>query len=341
LSEQEAGAATATMVRRAREERYAGAVVFEWTDEWFKRTWNTVDLERPPERRALWRNSLTNEEHFGLVAVEAGATPTKVLDGEDEDWAATTSQSIAEAPGPVADVRATHDAEHLWLRVRLREDRDPAVPVRLGLAVSGTGNGGLPGAPGADPDADHALVLGPGDTATLLQAAWLDPLPWLYGSRYVPFDAAAMRTGSGAWSRPRQILNRSLVVPGVGPQAAEFVDHSRLPWGTGDPKAPGFDVRHLVAGRGAVLELRLPWALLGYADPSRHAVLRGAGRGALTTSRGGRIGITVQHGKEAPVRTAGYDWEDWNRVETRERRKAGWGAVRREFAVGAAAGPTS
>lgn len=339
-SEQQAGAQDATLLRRIRQEGYAGGVLFEWTDEWFKFTWNTIDLELPAGRRALWRNDLTNEEHFGIVAVEPGERPTHTLDGNDRDWSAATSQSVAESRGPISDVRMSHDAEYLWLRIRLR---DPEAwrrqPLRIGLGVSGHGNRGLPDTHGADPAADHAVIVGPGHRATLLQAAWLDPLPWLYGRvhHYVPFDPAAMRTGSGVWTPPRQILNRPLDVPGVGHRPAEFVDHSTLPWGTADPTAAGSDDRHLVDASGSIVELRLPWGLLGYGDPSSHAVLRGTAHGRLVTRRGGRLAVSVQLGTAPLLRTTGYDWEGWNSVTTHERRKAGWGAVRREFAASAAA----
>ncbi|WP_210494916.1 hypothetical protein [Patulibacter sp. SYSU D01012] len=342
-SEQEAGRIDASMLGRIREEGYAGGVLFEWTDEWFKFTWNTIDLEQPGDRRALWRNPLTNEERFGVVATEAGKAPTKTLDGRDDDWTRESSQAIAESAGPVAEVRATHDEEFLWLRVRLKDAQAwRRAPVRIGLSTHPSGNRGLPGTDGADPDADHGVVIGPGDRATLLQAAWLDPLPWMYGITrdYVPFDEDAMREGSGAWTRPRQILNRPLRVGlGVGERPAEFRDASALPWGTGAPDADGFDQRHLVMGSGNVLELRIPWAMLGYADPSSHRILEGRRNGTMAAVRTGRVGITVQAGAAAPLRTAGYDWEGWNRPTWHERRKAGWPAIRGAFATSAADGP--
>jgi len=341
-SESAAGAIDATMLRRIREEGYAGGVIFEWADEWFKLTWNTTDLEIPAERRALWRNSLTNEEHFGILATEAAARPEKVLDGRDDDWTTKTSQAIAEAAGPVAEVRAVHDEQYLWLRVKLTEEQAwENAPIRIGFAVQSQGNGGLPGAPGADPDADHGIIVGPGERAELVEAAWLDPLPWLYGIThdYVEFDRRAMQPGSGVWSKPRQILNRPLNVPGVGAQPAEFADGATLRWGSGDPEAERFDARNVVMGGGDVLELRVPWALLGYADPSSHLALRGAANGTMEPVETGRVGITVQLGDAAPLKTAGYDWDEWNRALWRERRKAGWPALRDAFARTAARGP--
>ncbi|MBK5231792.1 MAG: hypothetical protein JJE13_02265 [Thermoleophilia bacterium] len=340
-SEQEAGDIDAGLLRRIQEEGFAGGVLFEWTDEWFKITWNTLDLEKPDGRKALWRNVLTNEEHFGVLAVEPGREPTKVLDGDDKDWSVESSQVIAESRGPVSQVRASHDAEYLWLKIGF-EENEPwmSEPVFVGLSVSGEGNRGLPGREGVDPAADHGVVVGPGQMATLLQASWLDPLPWLYGIKfdYVPFDEAAMKTGSGEWSNPRQILNRPLVVPGVGPQPAEFADASGLRWGTGDSEAEGFDQRNLVMGKGSVLELRLPWGMIGYGDPSSHQVLRGRPDGTLNTERTGRVGITVQAGDQPVLETSGYDWDDWNSVDWHERRKAGWSAIADEMSRSSASG---
>ena len=340
-SEQEAGEIDAELLRRIQEEGYAGGILFEWADEWFKFTWNTLDLEKPDFRSALWRNVLTNEEHFGVLAVEPGEEPTKVLDGKDEEWTVDSSQVIAESRGPVSEVRATHDAQYLWLRIKLAEDQLwESEPVFVGLSVTGEGNGGLPGKKGVDPSADHAVIVGPGEIATLLQASWLDHLPWLYGINfdYVPFDEAAMKTGSGEWTNPRQILNRPVVVPGFGPQPAEFADSSGLRWGTGDPDAEGFDQRSLVMGEGKVLELRLPWGMIGFGDPSSHQVLRGSPDGTMTTERTGRVGITIQAGDQPLLETSGYDWDDWNSVEWHERRKASWPAISSEMKSSAATG---
>ena len=86
-SEQEAGRIDADMLRDIADEGFAGGVLFEWVDEWFKlhlehrRTWSC-----PHDRRQLWRNVLTNEEFFGLTAAEPGSKPVVVLDGTDEEW---------------------------------------------------------------------------------------------------------------------------------------------------------------------------------------------------------------------------------------------------------------
>jgi hypothetical protein len=99
-SEQDSLRMDGDMLRNIKEEGYAGGIVFEWIDEWFKFTWNTVDLELPSDRRQLWRNDLTNEEFFGLVAADPGSKPAVVLDGKDDEWDSNGSEKIAESDGP-------------------------------------------------------------------------------------------------------------------------------------------------------------------------------------------------------------------------------------------------
>ena len=117
--------------------------------------------------------------------------------------------------------------------------------------------------------------------------------------------------------------------------ATEVVDVGKLRWGTADPREPGFDDRVLVASHRRTVEVRLPWMMLTYSDPSSHQVMDPQEDGAVRSQRTGRIAITAfADGQE--LRTAGYDWEDWNIVSSHERRKAGWDILATEFGRAAA-----
>jgi hypothetical protein len=328
-SEQEAGRMDARMLRDIQQEGMAGGLIFEYTDEWFKFTWNTTELEIPAARRQLWRNDLTNEEHFGLVSMEPGTRPTMTLDGQDGDWQRSNSQMLVESRGPVQELRATHDEEYLWLRLRLqRPDVWQKTPITLGFDVRPGGNRGLPGT-SIDPDADVALTIGPGNRAHIVEAASIDPAAYLYGLRdgYLKVDRAALQPGSGAWVSPRLILDKPFTVPGTTQHHdVQMVDVGRLPFGTGDPASPAFDERNLVDGHGTVLELRIPWALLTFSDPSSRQVWQPHADGTLTSRTVGPVGIDVVLGGRSAASTH-YTWENWNRVSWHERRKAGWNAV--------------
>jgi hypothetical protein len=321
----------ADMLRDVEEEGYAGGIVFEWADEWFKFTWNTVDLEVPAERRQLWRNDLTNEEHFGVVASEPGAKPVAVLDGSGDEWQANGSQVIAESTTHVREVRAVKDEQSLYLFLRLDQDeswRDRRIVV--GLDVRPGSNGGLPDAPEVYPEADVAFVLGPGSHAELLQAAWWEPTRITYGLGYgyLDVDPADMRQGSGAWVQPTQILNRPYTVPATGEKRpAEVHELGDLVIGSGDPNDA--DERRLVAAKGTVVELRVPWAVLGFGDPSSLTLYDVRPTGPTRTLRAGRTGIAVAVDGAPLLQTRGYGWEPWQRVTWHERRKRGFDVLAR------------
>ena len=61
----------------------AGAIYFEWADEWFKHNWLVMDFEVPFENRKLWHNMENPEQNFGILALES---EKKVLDGLIDDW---------------------------------------------------------------------------------------------------------------------------------------------------------------------------------------------------------------------------------------------------------------
>lgn len=330
-SEQQALAMDGDMLRDIKEEGYAGGVVFEWIDEWFKFTWNTVDLELPGDRRQLWRNDLTNEEFFGMIAAQPGSKPAVVLDGKDDEWSSNGSQVIAESPGPVREVRAVKDEQNLYLRLRLDQSESwREHPITIGLDLRAGGNRGLPNHPGVFPTADAALVVGP-ERAQLFQAAWWEPTRVIdgpLGAGYIKLDPAELKPGSGAWVHPLQIVNKPYVVPATGERRpVELHALDSLPIGTADPSSPDFDNRTLVAAQGNVVEVRLPWGLLGYADPSSLALLDAHPKGPATTSKGGRVGIAVLSAGSPLLTTSGYAWEPWQSVEWNERKKAGFAGL--------------
>jgi hypothetical protein len=342
-SEAQAGKMDADMLRDIRSEEFAGAALFEYNDEWFKKSWNTADAEQPAGRRQLWINDLTNEEHFGLVAVEPGARPVATLDGIDSEWSHNGSQVVGESDGPVREVRVAKDEAFLWLRLRLERPASwRTSPLTLGFDVQPGGNGGLPGLAGVDPAADVAVRIGPGDRASISQAAWTDAFSLVYGSIHgVPTVApASLRRGSGSWVAPRLMLDRPYVVPVTGrTHPVEVASLGTLGFGSGDPASPGFDARNLVDAHDRVVELRIPWALLGFSDPSSHAVITlDHSNGGLTSTVVGRTGIVVVAQGSTPFVTRGYDWEDWNRVAWHERTKRSWPLVAAAFAEAASAG---
>ncbi len=264
-TETAAGRIVADLVAGAREEGMAGAVVFQYVDEWFKKTWNVLAVEQPAERRALWTNVLGAEEHFGLVAAEPGprgGPPLRRLAG---------------------GLRVGHDEGALVVRV-------PAGARTVALDVR-------PGGPDAS-GADVVLTLA-GARARVARDAALDPVAAL--------EAVPAQTGFAA---PRLLVARAHARRDGTAVPADTVAVDTLP----------------AVRRGTAREVRIPWALLSYADPSSRRLWAFGPDRSVTTIAGGRVTVT------AGAARGTYRWAGWNRVRSHERRKAGWGAVARAFA---------
>lgn len=339
-SEQEAAGHIVEMMDDLHDEGLAGGIVFMWLDEWFKFTWNTIDYELPGNRRSLWRSPFTNEEHFGIVAAEPGPADTVVIDGKDEEWA--DAPSIGTGSGSVSDVRATSDAEHIYLRLRVTPELWRSKRIVIGLDAHESGNRGLPGTDGKDTAADMAVVIGPGARARIFHATWLDPLSMRFGGHanpkkdFLPVRRADIEEGSGSWTPVRQILNYPYRLPLTGKMnPTEWRDASTLPWGTTDPTSPAFDDRNMLMGGDQILEVAIPWGMMTFADPSSHRVyefrLVPDAKKQVVTRKIGRLGISIAVDGEPLLRTSGYRWDGWDEVTWHERRKAGWPLLLKMF----------
>ena len=331
-SEQEAAQYLIDMMRDIQQEGAVGAVAFMWIDEWFKFTWNTIDYELPHERRSKWRSPLTNEEHFGFIAAEPGPSPTAILDGKDDEW--ETAEVIANGTGPVREVRALHDAEHLYLRLKVAPNLWQRERIVIGLDAHTAGNAGLPGLPGVDPGADVAVVITPGNKARMMHAGFLDVIGARLGGfadperNWVRVSRRSLQPGSGVWVPLRQVLSYPFVVRSTGKKMPiDIRDASEMPWGTTDPNSPNFDDRHLIDGEGEVLEVAIPWGMATFADPSTHKVFElrlVPQRDKQVVARPiERLGISVAAGGRL-LKTSGYTWDGWDAVIWHERKKAGW-----------------
>lgn len=72
-----------TLTRDIFQSGCAGALYFEWADEWFKHNWLVMDFEKPFDNRKLWHNMENPEQNFGILALE---NRERSIDGKLNDW---------------------------------------------------------------------------------------------------------------------------------------------------------------------------------------------------------------------------------------------------------------
>ena len=86
MSEKGQGDALVSMYKNIKDSGCAGGIVFIWQDEWFKRNWNTIpfiDLNAT----IYWSDYQTNEQNFRLLSFDPGKEKSVCyVDGNKSDW---------------------------------------------------------------------------------------------------------------------------------------------------------------------------------------------------------------------------------------------------------------
>ncbi len=111
-SELQQAALVSRLTRDIMQTGCAGAIYFEWADEWFKHNWLVMDFEIPAENRKLWHNKENPEQNFGILALE---DQRKQIDGKDNDW----QNDLPVWKNNKAEIYGAADATYFYLAARM------------------------------------------------------------------------------------------------------------------------------------------------------------------------------------------------------------------------------
>jgi hypothetical protein len=314
-SERQAMQIDAQLLRMMRQLGMAGGFVFEWTDEWYKQTWNTQLHQVPVGRLQLWHDVFTNEQYFGVVATDpAPLGPPQVI--------------YRGAGAAVRQVTAWEDESYIHLSVLFARPPSGSVTVGLDTVPAITG----PPPPGSsDRRADYALMLNlPQRTGQAWVRGRLDPDQ----IDYSPIPAGARPAPRDGWQALELVTDRPWVLPLTHQHTAtQFDNVGLLRSGDLTPGDPGYDSQALWQLRGAELDLRIPWAMAGISDPSSHQALIPLGEFRSTSVTIPGIGVTVSS-EAGPAQQVGIvRWQNWQVVGYSERIKPGVDVLRQAFAA--------
>ncbi len=110
LSEEEQAEGIIRMMEAIKNENYAGGIIFEWADEWAKKTWTTEPYIIPFERNVLWHNVLDPEQNYGIIAMESGAI--------------RSDEYTVYGDGGIEHVDLSMDEEYLYIELELMNKVD-------------------------------------------------------------------------------------------------------------------------------------------------------------------------------------------------------------------------
>jgi hypothetical protein len=249
IKEEPAGHMILRMLAAIKKEGYAGGVIFEWMDEWVKKTWTTETLMIPYDRHVLWHNVVDPEQNYGVMAndVVPPETPDAVYAGNNL----------------IKSLSMTADASYLHVTIDLERLPDfSREEILLGLDTLGRTLGQMRWPVGTMPTSsglEFLVRVSSQDSADLLV---IPP----YNTARSRF--ATVRLWDGTFERIEMLVNGAVTTKDGRKIAEKYFDASALRKGEFD------EAGNLWRIEGKRIILRLPWTLINVTDPSSLKVLQ-------------------------------------------------------------------
>ncbi|PRP84492.1 hypothetical protein PROFUN_08077 [Planoprotostelium fungivorum] len=333
-TETQQGNMVADMLRVAYTSGFNGAFIFELIDEWFKQSWNMPYLEQPYDHIVFWKNQLNSGEYYGFISVES--SPSIYIDGNSQDWN-TVARKVSDSNGILS---VTNDEEYVYISVTKGNDTNWGFEFGTTLYLAfDVAPGGTTSFNGTDAkfsvNSDYLLKIDA--SGARLQVNW----PYSLFSSLYGNVSTSPRVPSN-WPTDNGVLFDQYIGLDLGEPynctTTAFRDFNvtQLVFGTDNRNSStGSSLSNWYYNAG-FLEMRIPWALLGYLDPSGGcsgacvydqdiSLLRTLGASALNL----QAIIERPSAKTIYSSSLAYTWSFWYRdtINWVFRKKGGFGTI--------------
>lgn len=255
LSEEEQAEGIIRMFEAMKREGYSGGIIFEWMDEWAKKTWTTEPYMIPYDRQILWHNIIDPEQNYGILAYEA-QRPRR-------------SGAAGESAGVIRKIELRYDASFLWIDMTLTRPLNSArEQLLIGLDTLDRERGELRYLPDSEVEApsgmEYLVMIDGPETGRLLA------IPESNYTAY-RFSTSQGLKREGLFTPLSKLINKERALADGTPIPARYEDSSSLRYGN---LLGG--TNHWVT-EGEQLTLRIPWTRINVSDPSSSTVLDDGG----------------------------------------------------------------
>lgn len=272
-TEQEQGQALADCWKDIRAAGCAGGCVV-WQDDWTGESGNTLHAA-DPDSAPYWIDRQTVGQHFGLLAFEPDQASGAVVDGDLSEW---SGEDVVTSNGDM-ELSVKYGADGLYFLIR-KDGFDPEtdtlfLPIDINPKVGSYSCQNFDIA--FDRAADFVIVIhGREDSRVLVQeryevlrAMFYPQLNPNYADAYL--DPPAQ--DSPVFKEIRLLLQTAVpLLTGSWREPAQTFETGKLRYGNADPDSPEFDSLADFIFSGDGVEIRIPWQLLNFSDPSQMMV---------------------------------------------------------------------
>ena len=251
----------------------SGGFIFSWQDEWYKRTWNTmhaVDLDNS----VYWSDYQTSEQFFGLLTFDPGEEESICyVDGDISEW---DKDDVVTQTGDMS-LSMKYDEKFLYLLVHKEDfsiDEDTIyVPFDITPKTGSTYCEDL--GVSFERPADFLMVIDGKENSRVLVQERYDVLRAMYAHETEGIDPYLnpVDKDSPVFNPIRLILQTATVFTMEDFAAvSDTYETGKLRYGNANPEAEDFDSLADFIVSGDYAEVRLPWQLLNFSNPSEMQV---------------------------------------------------------------------
>lgn len=343
MSETQQGETLVHLFEDILHEDMMGGLIFTWQDEWFKRTWNTMDLD-DPDRRPFWSNAQTSEQQFGLLSFDV----LKVkVDGDDRDWEG--AKTMYESSGPIKSLMMQHDERYVYYKIQMSADAK-GYPMLMLDTKQTQGNTKINNYKLKTENAlEFIAPLKSAKNARLLVDTQYDIYALYYG-KYDPENITYHpEKNTGNFTKINYVLSNELNIP-TTKEKIPFVGYEtgKLLEGNANPEAEDYNslVDFNINEEEHFIELRVPWMLMSFSDPSLKEVIGDIDKPdymAREKVDGIHVGVAFMNNEDKVVQTLPakkgnttrpfkqYTWANWEQPNSIYRLKPSYYMVQDAF----------
>jgi hypothetical protein len=301
-TETEAAKGILRMQAAMKKEGYAGGLVFEWMDEWVKKTWTSEIFMIPYERHVFWHNVVDPEQNYGLMANEV-VPPS-------------APGAIYKGSGLIESVEVAADAAYFHVKAKLNRPPDfSREELLIGLDTFSRDLGQFTwpvGGLAAKSGMEFMLKVSSKDKADLL----VTPSYNISAARY-----ATSKQADGNFERMMVLVNGKVTTKDGRFIPEQYFNASTLRKGIFDEAGNLWNIE------GNTITIRIPWMRINVSDPSSMRVIQdprtniyidkadelktAVTDGFVTTALLWDIQAGKKLGEAGAAPTAPYLWSGW------------------------------
>ena len=273
ITEKEQGNMLIEAYNAIKESGCAGGILFEWQDSWYRSSWNTKELFTL-DKSAYWSNAQVFSQNFGLLSFEPG--DEKKVSYPDESINEWKENNLIGSNDELT-LSMKEDEKYLYFLVEFNKPIDDGDRIYIDLDV--TPNSGVNRYEEKkltfENNVDFIIDLGKENSRVLVHE-YYDTFKFIESRNELKADPNKInveKNGQGFSVVKLYYKEKSYSEVTNTFKDSKSYETGKLVLGNGNPKSEEFNSVADYYINDNYIELRIPWGLLNFKDPSTKSII--------------------------------------------------------------------